>query len=66
MSHFFLIEEEHISGIQRLFQDKLDGEYFVLARSGRFTDIAQYVDKFADVKIITVPADKLDRSRELK
>lgn len=65
MSHFFLIEEDQISDLVKLFDHKYDGEYTVLARSRGFADIAQYCEKYGTLRIITVPADKLKKEKEL-
>ena len=65
MSHFFLIEEKHIRDLQKLFGHKDDGEYTVLCRSNGFADIAQYCEKYGTLRIITVPADKLKKEKEL-
>ena len=66
MSHFFLIEEKHISDLQKLFDHKSDGEYKILAQSRGFADIAQYCDKYGTIRIITVPADKLKKEKALE
>lgn len=65
MQHFFFIEENNLKAIQRLFENKLNYQYVVLCYSDGYCDIAQYVDKYQNVKIITVQADKLDKSKEL-
>lgn len=59
-SHFFFIEDKHIAALSRLFRDAIDGAYIVLASSRDFSDIAQYSEKYQNVKVITVRTDNLD------
>ena len=66
MSHFFFIEDYQIASLEKLILRKNDGEYIVLASSNGFSDIAQYTDKFQDLKIIAVPSRKLDPKKELR
>jgi len=59
-SHFFFLEDNHIALLSRLFRDCVDGAYFVLSSSRDFSDIAQYSEKYQNVKVITVRTDNLD------
>lgn len=62
MQHIFAITEKHLLGVNALAKHKLDGEFVILAYSGSFCDIAQWSDKYQNVKILTVPTSKLDMS----
>lgn len=65
MSHFFYIEEDKLPLLEKLFKNKTDGQFGVLNYGNNFVDIAQYSDKYQNVKIITVHESKLDWKREL-
>lgn len=65
MAKFFNIEEDVLVGINRLMQVKHDGMFVVLQQSNGFTDIAQYSDKYQNIRIVTVPTDRLDESKRL-
>lgn len=60
MSKFFYIEEELIKSVNLLFRNKFDGQFVILSKGARFSDIAQWSDKYNNVRIVTVPNDKLD------
>lgn len=65
MAKFFNIEEDVLVGINRLMQVKRDRLYVVLQEANGFTDIAQYSDKYQNIRIVTVPSDRLDKSNRL-
>ena len=65
MTKFFNLEEEHVKKIYALTKLKNDNQYVVLQHGHRFSDIAQWSDKYQNVRIITVPTEKLDRRLEL-
>lgn len=60
MAKFFNLEAEHINSINRLIQNKRDNEYVVLSEANGFTDIAQWSDKYQNVRIVTVRSVNLD------
>lgn len=62
MQHIFAITEKNLVGVNALAKHKLDGEFIILSYSGSFCDIAQWSDKYQNVKILTVPTSKLDMS----
>lgn len=64
-SHFFFIEENHLPYILKLFSHKNNGEYVVLNESNGFSDIAQYSEKYENIRVITVPTNKLNVSDRL-
>lgn len=64
-SHFFFIEEEQVPYLNTLIKNKRDGQYVILAKSNGFCDIAQYSDKFANIKIITVKQESLKPNDKL-
>lgn len=55
----FLLNEEHLDKLYRLFDKKIDNDYVILSSNAVFTDIAQYCEKYQNVKFITVPTDRL-------
>lgn len=61
MQHIFAIQEKDLPKVKLLFSHKFDGEYFVLTQSNGFSDIAQWSDKYQNIKILTVPTDRLNR-----
>lgn len=64
-SHFFFIEDYQVPYLTTLIQNKKNGQYVVLARSNGFCDIAQYSDKFENIKIITVREEALNPNDKL-
>lgn len=64
MSHMFFIQPEQYKKIEMLFRMKREGLYVVLSSANGFSDIAQWVDKYQNVKIVTVPTYKLDPEQE--
>lgn len=65
MAKFFNLEESAITGINRLWQRKYNNEYVVLGQANGFTDIAQYSDKYQNIRIVTVRTENLDLSSRL-
>lgn len=65
MAKFFNLEAEHINSINRLVANRRDNEYVVLAESNGFTDIAQWSDKYQNVRIVTVRSCNLDWTHRL-
>lgn len=65
MQHIYGIEESHLNKIEKLFDDKLDGEYFCISEGPVFSEICQWSDKYQNVKILTVPTEKLDYRKRL-
>lgn len=65
MSKFFNLEAEHVNSINKLVQNKRNNEYVVLQESNGFTDIAQWSDKYQNVRIITVRSANLDWTNRL-
>lgn len=63
--HFFLIQDYQIRFLSILYMNKIDNQYYVLAESGKYSDIAQYSEKYDCVSIKTVLTDNLDRVRQL-
>ena len=61
-SHLFFIEQSKMQKLNNLFLDRIDGAYVVLTASNGFADIAQYVSKYDNIRIICVRADKLNPS----
>lgn len=59
-SHLFFIEQNKMQKVNNLFHDRIDGAYVVLASSNGFADIAQYVSKYDNVRIICVRAERLN------
>ena len=62
MQHIFAITDEHLKSVNKVAQNKRDGEFVILSYGGSFCDIAQWSDKYQNVKIITVPTSRLDMS----
>lgn len=60
MAKFFNLEAEHVNSINKLIKNKRNNEYVVLAESNGFADIAQWSDKYQNVRIITVRSANLD------
>lgn len=65
MQHIFCITEDKMDKVVQLSRNKLDGEFVVLTVSNGFCDIAQWSDKYQNVKIITLPYDRLNMSMRL-
>lgn len=61
----FFVEDNQVKLLQMLFDRKNDNEYIVLSSNGRLTDIAQYSMKYQNIHFVSVPSDKLDKSKEL-
>lgn len=65
MQHIFAITENKRDWVNKLFERKCDGEYIVLNMSNGFCDIAQWSDKYQNVKILTLPIESLDKTMRL-
>ena len=65
MSHFFLVKENQVKYLSRLYENKIDGQYYILGSSGKYSDIAQYSIKYDCVSIKTVLTENLDIKKEL-
>lgn len=65
MQHIFTITEDKLARVNQLARNKCDGEYVILTMSNGFCDIAQWSDKYQNVKIITLPYDRLDSTMRL-
>lgn len=63
MSHMFFITGDKIEKVNMLFRLKREGQYVVLNEGNGFSDIAQWVDKYQNVKILTVPTYKLEQDK---
>lgn len=60
MQHIFAITESQLKKVNIIASHKFDGEFTVLSRGETFSDIAQWSDKYQNVKILTVPTQKLN------
>lgn len=63
--HFFYLEENRLNGLFKLFKNKQDGQYMVLNESNGYSDIAQYSEKYQNIRIISVKTDHLKKEDEL-
>lgn len=59
MAHIFAITESQLLKVNKLARDKFDGEFTILSKGDVFSDIAQWSEKYQNVKVVTVPTDKL-------
>lgn len=66
MQHIFAITEKHLDAVNKIASNKVEGEFTILSYSGSFCDIAQWSDKYQNVKILTVPTSKLDMSKSIQ
>ena len=66
MQHIFAITDEHLEKVNKIARNKFDGEFVILSYGGTFCDIAQWSDKYQNVKIITVPTSRLDMSKAVQ
>lgn len=48
-----------------LYLNRIDNQFYVLNESGRYSDIAQYSEKYDCVSIKTVLSENLDRSKQI-
>ena len=62
MQHIFAITEKQLVAVNKIMRDKMEGEFCILSYGGTFCDIAQWSDKYQNVKILSVPTIKLDMS----
>jgi len=63
--HFFLIQDDQIRYLNMLYLNRIDNQFYVLNESGRYSDIAQYSEKYDCVSIKTVLSENLDRSKQI-
>ena len=63
--HFFLIQDHQIKYLSALYENKIDNQYYILAQSGKYSDIAQYSAKYDCVSVKTVLTGNLDESKQL-
>lgn len=66
MAKMFCVDDYSVSQIQRLINRKVDQEYIIIQKWDKYCDIAQWCDKYQNVRIITVPADKLEKRMALQ
>ena len=66
MQHIFAITEKQLESVNKIARDKLEGEFIILTYSSSFCDIAQWSDKYQNVKILTVPTSRLDMSKSVQ
>lgn len=64
MQHMFFLNKKDILAITDLLNMKSDGVYYVLTTEKHFCDIAQYCEKYDNVKLVTVHDYRLDLSKE--
>ena len=62
MQHIFAVTEKQLDIINLIMRNKCEGEFCILSYGGSFCDIAQWSDKYQNVKILSVPTIKLDMS----
>lgn len=62
MQHIFAITEDHLEKVIKIARSKQEGEFVILSYGGTFCDIAQWSNKYQNIKIVTVPTSKLDMS----
>ena len=60
MQHIYALKEHHLAKLKTLFVHKFEGEFFELSRANGFSEIAQWSDKYQNVKILSVPTDRLN------
>ena len=60
MQHIFAVTENQLVAINKLARDKFDGEFTFLTHGETFSDIAQWSEKYQNIKILTVPTKKLN------
>ena len=66
MQHIFAITEKQLDAVNKIARNKFEGEFTILSYSGSFCDIAQWSDKYQNVKILTVPTSRLDMSKSVQ
>ena len=65
MAKFFTLEEKQVQNIMKLFERKFNNEYVLIQSSNGFTDIAQYSDKYQNVRLCTVKSENLVTSNRI-
>lgn len=65
MAHMFFLEEQKIRLLQRLVKERIDGSYILLQKGHEFSDIAQWSDKYQNVKLVCVRTSQLDESQRI-
>ena len=66
MAKMFCVDENNVFQIGRLLKRQVDQEYIILSKWDKFADIAQWCDKYQNVRIITVPLERLDKNMHLQ
>lgn len=65
MAKFYTLEERQVKRILTLFERKFNNEYVLLADSNGFSDIAQYSEKYQNVRLCTVRSENLDKDNRI-
>lgn len=66
MAKFTIIKRDHVDQLLMLYAMRIDNSYIVIDSNNGFSTIAQYSEKYKQVKLITVPTDQLNTSLELR
>lgn len=66
MQHIFCITEDKFRLLPLLIQYKSDKEFVILKDDNNFCDIAQWSNKYQNIKILTVRKDNLDMRYHIK
>lgn len=66
VQHIFSITEEKFKLLPLLISFKSDNEFVILKDDRDFCDIAQWSNKYQNIKILTVRKDNLDMRYEIK
>lgn len=61
MAHMFILNEKQVKLIQELLTNKFNNEYVLLNEGNGFADIAQYSEKYDNVRLVTVRNDRLTK-----
>lgn len=65
MAHMFFVQAEQIRKIEEVALNRIDGQYFVIQESNGWCDIAQWSDKYQNLKILVCKRDSLDERKRL-
>lgn len=66
MAHFIFLTEDQVNDIKTLFKNRFNNEYIVLNEGNGFSDIAQFSEKYDNVRLVTVRNDKLSKADKLR
>lgn len=66
MQHIFGITEDKFKLLPLLLTYKSDREFVILKDDGSFCDIAQWSNKYQNIKILTVRKDSLNMQYQIK